>query len=94
MARQYATPRDALVRARADRQGATFSPPSLLRHTSATQYLVRGGDVISLQQKLGHAGLEMTNPYVHFAAQQLAPIQERVAPMDKLDIRPMRVPRR
>jgi len=68
--------------------------PHLLRHTSATQYLVHGGDAISLQHKLGHSGLEMTNRYVHFAATQLAAIQERVAPMDKLDIRPLRAPRR
>jgi len=68
--------------------------PHLLRHTSATQYLVNGGDAISLQHKLGHSGLEMTNRYVHFAATQLAAIQERVAPMDKLDIRPLRAPRR
>jgi site-specific recombinase XerD len=67
--------------------------PHLLRHTAATQYLVHGGDVISLQRKLGHAGLEMTNRYVHFAAQELAAIQERVSPMDKLDIKPMRVPK-
>jgi site-specific recombinase XerD len=65
----------------------------LLRHTAATQYLVQGGDVLSLQRKLGHAGLEMTNRYVHLASDQLAAIQERVAPMDKIDIKPMRVPK-
>jgi site-specific recombinase XerD len=67
--------------------------PHLLRHTTATQYLANGGDVISLQRKLGHSGLEMTNRYVHLAADQLAVIQERVAPMDKIDIKPMREPR-
>ena len=61
--------------------------------TAATQYLVAGGDVISLQRKLGHSGLEMTNRYVHFAAQEMAAIQERVAPMDRLDIKPMRAPK-
>lgn len=66
----------------------------LLRHTAATQYLVHGGDVLSLQRKLGHAGLEMTNRYVHLAADQLAVIQERVAPMDKIDVKPMKAPRR
>ena len=68
--------------------------PHLLRHTAATQYLVNGGDAISLQHRLGHSGLEMTNRYVHFASAELAAIQERVAPMDKLEIKPMRVPRK
>lgn len=67
--------------------------PHLCRHTAATQYLANGGDVISLQRKLGHAGLEMTNRYVHLASDQLAAIQERVSPMDKLDVKPMRVPK-
>jgi len=66
----------------------------LLRHTSATQYLANGGDVISLQRKLGHSGLDMTNRYVHLASEQMAAIQERVAPMDKLDIKPMGVPKK
>ena len=67
--------------------------PHLLRHTAATQYLVQGGDVLSLQRKLGHAGLEMTNRYVHLASDQLAAIQERVSPMDKIEVKPMRVPK-
>jgi hypothetical protein len=36
----------------------------------------------------------MTNRYIHFVSAEPAAIQERVAPMDKLDIKPMRVPRR
>ncbi len=56
--------------------------------------MVNGGDAISLQHRLGHSRLEMTNRYVHFASSQLAAIQERVAPMGKLEIKPMRVPRR
>ena len=68
--------------------------PQLLRHTSTTNDLIHGADVISLQRKLGHSGLEMTNRYVHLASDQLATIQERVSPMDKIDVRPMRVPKR
>lgn len=54
----------------------------VLRHTAATQYLVSGGDAISLQHKLGHTTLAMTSQYVHLAAQHLAVINERVSPMD------------
>jgi hypothetical protein len=36
----------------------------------------------------------MTNRYIRFASAELAEIQERVAPMDKLEIKPMRVPRK
>jgi len=63
-----------------------------LRHTSATNYLVNGGDVISLQRKLGHSSLTMTDRYVHLASDQAA-AQERVAPMDKLDVKLMPVPK-
>ena len=49
---------------------------------------------MALGQKLGDVGLAMTNRYVHFASAQLAAIQERVAPMHKLESKPMRVPRR
>jgi len=64
--------------------------PHLLRHTSATEYLANGGDVISVQRKLGHSRLTMTDRCVHLASDQAA-AQERVAPMDRLDIKPMRV---
>ena len=58
----------------------------LLRHTAATQYLVAGGDAISLQYRLGHTTLAMPSHYVHLAAQHLAMINERVSPMDKVKI--------
>ncbi len=35
----------------------------------------------------------MCTRYVHIASDQAAIIQERVAPMDKLDVKPMRVPK-
>jgi hypothetical protein len=46
-----------------------------------------------LKCKLGHSGLEMTNRYVHLASDQMAVMRERVAAMDKLDVKPMRVPK-
>jgi hypothetical protein len=38
--------------------------------------------------------MEMTNWYIHFASAELAAIQERVAPMDELESKPMWVPRK
>ena len=84
---------DIMIQKVAKAAGVPRLHPHLLRHTAATQYLVHGGDVISLQRKLGHAGLEMTSRYVHLASDQAAAIEQRVAPVDKIDIKPMRVPK-
>jgi hypothetical protein len=35
----------------------------------------------------------MTYRYVHFAFNKMAAIQEGVSPMDKLEVKPMRVPK-
>jgi hypothetical protein len=35
----------------------------------------------------------MTTQYVHLATQHLAVINERVAPLDKLNLKPMKVPK-
>jgi hypothetical protein len=55
---------------------------------------VNGVGAISLQNTLGHSGLEMNNHHFHLASAERAAIQERVAPMDKLEIKPMKAPRK
>jgi hypothetical protein len=62
------------------------------RNTS--RHTATANDATQPAAPAGHSGLEMTNRYIHFASAGLAAIQERVAPMDKLEIKPMRVPRR
>ena len=55
----------------------------LLRHTFATNYLVREvGDPFRLQQILGHTSLEMVRHYVNIANVQASLLERRASPMD------------
>ncbi len=55
----------------------------LLRHTFATNYLVRGvGDPLRLQQILGHTSLEMVRRYVAIANIQQSLVEAHTSPMD------------
>ena len=67
------------------RSGIARLHPHLLRHTFATQYLVAGGDVFTLQAILGHTTLEMTRRYVTLASAQVNIQHRRFSPMDHLE---------
>lgn len=54
-----------LFRKLKSRSGIPRLYPHLLRHTFATRYIERGGDIYSLQSILGHTSLEMVKKYVH-----------------------------
>jgi site-specific recombinase XerD len=63
----------------------------LLRHTFATNYLVKEvGDSLRLQQILGHTSLEMVRRYVALANVQQSLIERRASPMDLIarDVQP------
>jgi len=61
----------------------------LLRHTFATNYLVKEvGDPLRLQQILGHTSLEMVRRYVALANVQQSLIERRASPMDLIAERP------
>ncbi|NOR82109.1 MAG: tyrosine-type recombinase/integrase [Ardenticatenales bacterium] len=56
----------------------------LLRHTFATNYLVKEvGDPLRLQQILGHTSLEMVRHYVAMASVQQNLLERRASPMDR-----------
>ncbi|MDN3221353.1 tyrosine-type recombinase/integrase [Pseudomonas nunensis] len=46
----------------------------VLRHTFASHYMSKGGDILTLQRVLGHASLAMTMKYAHFSPGHLAEV--------------------
>jgi len=58
----------------------------LFRHTFATNYLINGGDVFSLQQILGHTTLEMVHNYISMASAQVRVQHRKYSPVDTLGL--------
>lgn len=60
-----------------------FNPPArtlhATRHTFATEYLRRGGNVFSLQRVMGHSDLETTKRYAHMTTADLQAVHERIS---------------
>ena len=54
--------------------------PHALRHTFATSYLRRGGDLYRLSRILGHADTKITEVYLHLVNQDLIEEHHRVSP--------------
>ena len=68
-----------------------------LRHTFATWYLEAGGDLVSLQELLGHSSILMTRKYCHpnraLRQATLKKVSERFASLyHKITTRPLEVP--
>lgn len=52
-----------------------------LRHTFATLYLRRGGNVLYLRQALGHTSLHVTKLYAHVLTEDVARVHQQVSPL-------------
>jgi site-specific recombinase XerC len=64
------------------------------RHTFATNYLMSGGDIFTLQQILGHSSLEMVRRYVNLSSEYVISQHSRFSPLDTMHPRIDRRPRR
>ena len=56
----------------------------ILRHTFASHFMIKGGNILTLQRILGHQSLTMTMRYAHLAPDHL---QEaiRLNPLGEVD---------
>lgn len=70
----------------AHKSGVKRFHPHLCRHTFATNYLINGGDLFSLQQILGHTSLEMVRRYVTLASSQVQVQHRKFSPMDRMNL--------
>lgn len=73
------------------RSGVKRLHPHLCRHTFATNYLINGGDVFSLQQILGHTTLEMVRGYVTLVSAQVRVQHRKFLPMDRMNLERVRL---
>lgn len=75
-----------ILRRIAQQSGVKRLHAHLCRHTFATNYLINGGDVFSLQQILGHSTLEMVRRYVSLASAHITVQHRKFSPMDQIGL--------
>ena len=75
---------------RRNMRNAGFEPPKIgphtLRHTFGMQYILKGGDVFSLQRIMGHRRLETTMIYVNMSIELVAEQHRKFSPMADIEI--------
>lgn len=67
----------------ANLKGVRVSPHTF-RHTCAKMYIMRGGDILSLQKLLGHSSLEMVRHYVDLWGSDLQQMHKKFSPVESL----------
>lgn len=68
---------------KADLRGVRVSPHTF-RHTCAKMYIMRGGDILSLQKLLGHSSLDMVRHYVELWGSDLQLMHKKFSPVEGL----------
>jgi site-specific recombinase XerD len=58
--------------------------PHTFRHYFASQYLRRGGDIVTLQRMLGHSRLDVTERYLKLSGADVRASHERYSPAAEL----------
>ena len=61
--------------------------PHTCRHTFARNFLLNGGDLLTLQRILGHSSLEVVKLYVNLDTKDLLAQQWKYSPVDTLKAR-------
>lgn len=57
------------------------------RHTFAQQWILSGGNVVSLSKLLGHSSLDITQNYIHLLVSDVAKQVDEINVLDKFSIR-------
>jgi len=65
-----------------ERCGVASAGPHRFRHTFAVNFLRNGGNILALQDLLGHSSMEMVRRYARLAEVDLAAAQKRASPAD------------
>ena len=75
---------------RRNMRSAGFEPPKIgphtLRHTFGMHYILKGGDVFSLQRIMGHSRLATTMIYVNMSTELVAQQHRKFSPMAGVDL--------
>ena len=75
---------------RRNMRNSGFEPPKIgphtLRHTFGTHYILKGGDVFSLQRIMGHRRLDTTMIYVNMSTVLVAKQHRKFSPMSDIEI--------
>ena len=74
----------SLINSIGKKAGVKNAHPHRFRHTFAIEFLRNGGDVLQLQELLGHTTYEMCKRYVTLATNDLKEMHRRASPGDHL----------